>query len=119
MARLLTAREKEIVRLVYLLGPSKEIAETLLLSEQTVKNHLNTIYRKIGVSNRIDLAIRAEALLAPENGPRVEKKRIRRSKTVHVDRETPLHARWHAPEIKSHVRWVSGQAEGENAATAS
>lgn len=53
----LTAREREIVRTIVRShgGKSLEIAETLNISEHTLRNHLTTIYEKLGVRNRIDL----------------------------------------------------------------
>lgn len=48
----LTAREVEVLRLVALGGTRKQVAEELVVSEGTVKSHLEHIYSKIGVSNR-------------------------------------------------------------------
>ena len=55
----LTAREKEVVKLVAQGFRNKEIAEKLALSEQTVKNHLHAIFDKLGVSDRLELALYA------------------------------------------------------------
>ncbi len=55
----LTAREKEVVKLVAQGFRNKEIAEKLSLSEQTVKNHLHAIFDKLGVSDRLELALYA------------------------------------------------------------
>jgi DNA-binding NarL/FixJ family response regulator len=56
---LLTPREGEIVGLVTQGFRNKEIAEKLSISEQTVKNHLQNIYDKLGVSDRLELALYA------------------------------------------------------------
>lgn len=56
---LLTPREGEIVTLVTQGFRNKEIAERLSISEQTVKNHLQNIYDKLGVSDRLELALYA------------------------------------------------------------
>src|SRR5271165_803653 len=42
-------------------GPrrNKEIGEKLFISEQTVKNHLHNIFDKLGVSDRLELALYA------------------------------------------------------------
>lgn len=55
----LSKREKEVVHLIYLAQGNAEIAAGLSISKQTVKNHLYTIFRKLGVFNRVDLAIYA------------------------------------------------------------
>ena len=56
---LLTDREKEIVQHVAQGFRNKEIAEKLFISEQTVKNHLHNIFDKLGVSDRLELALYA------------------------------------------------------------
>ena len=48
----LTPREVEVLRLVALGGTRKQVAEQLVVSEGTVRSHLEHIYSKIGVSNR-------------------------------------------------------------------
>lgn len=55
----LTEREKEVLDLVAEGMLNKEIAKKLFLSEKTVKNHLNTIFKKIGVTNRTNAALYA------------------------------------------------------------
>jgi len=54
---LLSHREKEIVQLVAQGIRNREIGERLLISEQTVKNHLRRIFDKLGVSDRLELAL--------------------------------------------------------------
>jgi two-component system NarL family response regulator len=49
----LTEREITVLRLVADGKTNKEIANALDLSEKTVKNHLNSIFRKISVSGRL------------------------------------------------------------------
>ncbi len=56
---LLSDREKEIVQLVAQGYRNKEIGERLFISEQTVKNHLHNIFDKLGVSDRLELALYA------------------------------------------------------------
>jgi two-component system, NarL family, response regulator len=51
----LTFREAEIVRYVSTGLRNAEIAERLAISESTVKTHLNNIFQKLGVRNRIQL----------------------------------------------------------------
>lgn len=56
---LLSDREREIVQLVATGLRNKEIGEKLFISEQTVKNHLHNIFDKLGVSDRLELALYA------------------------------------------------------------
>lgn len=56
---LLSPREREIVQLVAQGYRNREIAEKLFISEQTVKNHLHNIFDKLGVSDRLELALYA------------------------------------------------------------
>jgi len=55
----LTEREKEVLGLVGEGLSNKEIAKKLFLSEKTVKNHLNNIFKKIEVSDRTNAALYA------------------------------------------------------------
>ena len=52
----LTRREREILALVVEGMPNAKIAETLWITEQTVKFHLSNIYRKLRVVNRTEAA---------------------------------------------------------------
>ena len=51
----ITEREKEIIEQVCQGCRNKEIASRLFVSEQTVKAHLNRVFRKLNVSNRSQL----------------------------------------------------------------
>lgn len=53
----LTKKEKEIVALICHGYRNKEIAQKLDISEQTVKSHCNRIFKKVGVSDRLQLAL--------------------------------------------------------------
>jgi DNA-binding NarL/FixJ family response regulator len=55
----LSQREREIVQLVAQGFKNKEMAEKMFISEQTVKNHLHNIFDKLGVSDRLELALYA------------------------------------------------------------
>ena len=48
----LTEREREVVRLMADGHSNRSIAESLFLSEATIKTHMVRIYRKLGVDNR-------------------------------------------------------------------
>jgi two-component system NarL family response regulator len=52
----LSAREREIVRLAALGLRNAEIAQRVLISEATVKTHLNKVFHKLGVRDRVELA---------------------------------------------------------------
>lgn len=53
----LAKREQEIIMHICQGYRNKEIAQKLNISEQTVKSHCNRIYRKLGVSDRLQLAL--------------------------------------------------------------
>ena len=55
----LSTREREIVAFVAQGYKNKEMAEKMFISEQTVKNHLHNIFDKLGVSDRLELALYA------------------------------------------------------------
>jgi len=55
----LSPREEEIVRYVGQGRRNAEIAKSLQISEETVKTHLSKIFRKIGVRDRLELALYA------------------------------------------------------------
>ena len=53
---ILSAREREVMELVAEGMGNREIAETLFISENTVKGHLRRIIDKLKVHNRVDVA---------------------------------------------------------------
>ena len=53
----LTARELQIIGLILAAAGNKKIADTLNISEKTVKHHLTNIFEKLGVANRLELAV--------------------------------------------------------------
>lgn len=59
VARILTPRETEIVRMVATGLRNKEIAEKLSITEGTVKIHLHTVYEKLHVGGRVELTLYA------------------------------------------------------------
>jgi DNA-binding NarL/FixJ family response regulator len=58
----LSPREVEIIRLVATGASNKEIAEKLVISEGTVKNHLSSILSKLSVRDRMQAVIKAKEL---------------------------------------------------------
>jgi two-component system response regulator DevR len=58
----LTRREQQLVQLVSEGLTNKEIASRLYLSEQTVKNHIQRMLRKAGVSDRLEAVEKWRAL---------------------------------------------------------
>ena len=55
----LTPRELEIVSAVVAGLANKEIAQHFKISEDAVKHHLSSIFDKLGVSTRLELALSA------------------------------------------------------------
>lgn len=53
----LTSRELEVVTLITEGSTNKHIAESFGISEETVKRHLTNIFNKLGVGNRLELAL--------------------------------------------------------------
>jgi DNA-binding CsgD family transcriptional regulator len=51
----ITAREEEIIRLIYQGKTNKEIADTLFVTVQTIKDHTHRIYQKTDVRSRAQL----------------------------------------------------------------
>jgi DNA-binding NarL/FixJ family response regulator len=56
---LLTRREREIIRQVALGLRNSEVAQRLFISEQTVKTHLNNIFQKLEIRDRVELTLYA------------------------------------------------------------
>ena len=52
----LTAREREIAGLVAAGRTNREVAAQLVLSERTIEAHLRSVYAKLGVRSRVELA---------------------------------------------------------------
>ena len=57
--RLLTPHELQIARLVVGGASTRDVAGKLFISPRTIEAHLSTIFRKLGVRNRGELAARA------------------------------------------------------------
>jgi two-component system nitrate/nitrite response regulator NarL len=55
----LTPREKTIISCLTQGWRNRDIAQHLTISEQTVKNHLRSVYDKVGVSDRLELVLYA------------------------------------------------------------
>jgi len=58
-ARALTRREKAVIGCLMQGFPNREIARSLSMAEQTVKNHLRSVFDKLGVSDRLELVLYA------------------------------------------------------------
>lgn len=56
---ILSDRELEVLRLIAKGFLNKEIANTLYISEKTVKNHVSNIFKKLNVSDRTQAAVYA------------------------------------------------------------
>jgi DNA-binding NarL/FixJ family response regulator len=64
----LRSREAEILNLIMADYDNRQIAETLFLAEQTVRNYISVIYTKIGVSDRAHAKQKVKELLQKEKG---------------------------------------------------
>ncbi|MBW8897406.1 MAG: response regulator transcription factor [Massilia sp.] len=62
----LTPRERRVLQVVIgsNVRTNKDLAKRLFISESTLRNHLSSIYQKLGVSNRLDLYVYAQSHLA-------------------------------------------------------
>lgn len=58
----LTVREEQIVQLLLLGKPNKEIAARLGISEKTVKHYMTILMQKLSVTNRVEAVIAAQKL---------------------------------------------------------
>ena len=58
----LSEREREVLALMAAGSTNPEIAAALHLSPHTVKEHTSSVYRKLGVRNRIEAVQRAQRL---------------------------------------------------------
>ena len=58
---MLTPREREIALLVGAGVSNKAIAQRLDITERTVKAHLGAVFNKLGVTGRLQLALRVTA----------------------------------------------------------
>ena len=54
MSKIVSKREKEILDLVASGQSNKDIAQTLFISEKTVRTHLHNIFRKLDISKRTE-----------------------------------------------------------------
>jgi DNA-binding NarL/FixJ family response regulator len=71
-SRQLTARESEIVRLVASGMRNAEVAERLSITESTVKTHLNNVFQKLDLRDRLELthyAIRTGLVAVQDREP--------------------------------------------------
>ena len=59
--RRLTPREAEVVQLLTEGLSTREISQKLSVTEHTIRNYLSSIYDKLGVSSRVELALYAVA----------------------------------------------------------
>lgn len=53
----LTARERQVVAAIVVGCSNADIAQKFAISSKTVKHHLTKVYDKLGVSNRLELAL--------------------------------------------------------------
>jgi DNA-binding NarL/FixJ family response regulator len=63
----LTPREHDLINLVAAGANNKDIAARLFISVATVKTHLTSIFRKLGISTRLQLAVAVGRAMPPAN----------------------------------------------------
>ena len=59
LAEVLTPREQDVVKAVVRARTNREIAQELDISTQTVRHHLKSVFEKLDVSSRLELALLA------------------------------------------------------------
>ncbi|MEI6667079.1 MAG: response regulator transcription factor [Acidobacteriota bacterium] len=77
-AALVTPRELQVIAAIVDGATNKDVATQLGVSAQTVKNHLSNIFDKLGVSNRLELALYAahhRLLQGAEDRPKIRQAR--------------------------------------------
>lgn len=64
----LTPRERKVLQAIIAnkVRTNKDMAKQLFISESTLRNHLSSIYQKLGVNNRLDLYVYAQNHLPVE-----------------------------------------------------
>jgi two-component system nitrate/nitrite response regulator NarL len=66
----LSAREAEVARAVAAGKSNREVAEQLFISERTVKAHLGAVFEKLGVRDRLQLALHLSGRAATRPAPK-------------------------------------------------
>jgi len=66
----LSAREAEVAQAVAAGKSNREVAEQLFISERTVKAHLGSVFEKLGVRDRLQLALRLSGRAATRPAPK-------------------------------------------------
>lgn len=56
-SRILTERESRIIKLVALGLTNRQVAEAIGTTEHVIKNYMRVIYDKLGLWNRVELAL--------------------------------------------------------------
>ena len=54
---ILTKREKQVFEMLIVNKTTKEIAQTLKISEKTVRNHISNVMQKLGVKGRASAVV--------------------------------------------------------------
>lgn len=63
----LTARERDVLRLIGTGATNREIAQRLFISEGTVKTYVTNLFNRLNLKNRAQLAIYANSVIWDEN----------------------------------------------------
>lgn len=62
LSELLSPREHEVLRLLMMGFTNRQISAELYISAETVKSHVSSVFRKLGVESRTQAALRAQEL---------------------------------------------------------
>lgn len=57
MPSILTKREREVFELLVTNQSTREIADSLFISEKTVRNHISNVMQKLGVKGRANAVV--------------------------------------------------------------
>jgi len=62
----LTKRQNDVVRLYALLGSYKEVAKCMELSPQTIKNHMDSVHKRLDVRSAVEVYVSLGWLMVPD-----------------------------------------------------
>lgn len=117
----LTAKESRIVGYVVQGLRNREIASLLGTTEQVVKNYLRSVYRKLGVSGRLELALTrtlpAHNIIRPDSADsttvakiKSNRPQFKRSRPTLEQRQAEMRARIRKEAERQRAEWEAGRS---------